>query len=79
MATHSSILAWRIPMDRGSWWAAVHRVAKKSDMTEMTEQAHTKKKKTPTNQRQEKKGEVVFLLLFLNQKVWPPWPTFLPS
>ena len=28
MATHSSILAWRIPMDRGAWWAAVHRVAK---------------------------------------------------
>ena len=22
-ATHSSILAWRIPMDRGDWWAAV--------------------------------------------------------
>ena len=28
MATHSSILAWRIPMDRGSWWAAVHGVTK---------------------------------------------------
>ena len=28
MATHSSILAWRIPMDRGAWQAAVHRVAK---------------------------------------------------
>ena len=27
MATHSSILAWRIPMDRGAWWATVHRVA----------------------------------------------------
>ena len=27
MATHSSILAWRIPMDRGAWWAIVHRVA----------------------------------------------------
>jgi len=26
MATHSSILAWRIPMDRGAWWAIVHRV-----------------------------------------------------
>ena len=26
MATHSSILAWRIPMDRGSWQAMVHRV-----------------------------------------------------
>ena len=21
MATHSSILAWRIPMNRGAWWA----------------------------------------------------------
>ena len=33
MATHSITLAWRIPwmenpMDRGAWWAAVHRVAK---------------------------------------------------
>ena len=27
MATHSGILAWRIPMDRGSWRATVHRVA----------------------------------------------------
>ena len=28
MATHSGILPWRIPMDRGSWWATVHGVAK---------------------------------------------------
>ena len=28
IATHSSILAWRIPMDRGAWQATVHRVAK---------------------------------------------------
>ena len=26
MATHSGILAWRIPMDRGAWWATVHGV-----------------------------------------------------
>ena len=26
--TRSSILAWRIPMDSGAWWAAVHGVAK---------------------------------------------------
>ena len=28
MATHSSILAWRIPMDRGAWRATVRGVAK---------------------------------------------------
>ena len=27
-ATHSSILAWRIPMDRGAWRATVHGVIK---------------------------------------------------
>ena len=27
-AAHSSILAWRIPMDRGAWWTTVHGVAK---------------------------------------------------
>ena len=32
-ATHSSILAWRIPMDRGVWWATVHGVAE-SNTTE---------------------------------------------
>ena len=33
MATHSSILAWRIPMDRGAWRATGHGVAK-FNMTE---------------------------------------------
>ena len=28
MTIHSSILAWRIPMDRGAWWAIAHRVTK---------------------------------------------------
>ena len=28
MATQSSILAWRILMDSGAWWAAVHMVTK---------------------------------------------------
>ena len=28
MATHSSIIAWRIPRDRGTWQATVHGVAK---------------------------------------------------
>ena len=37
MAPHSSTLAWKIPMDGGAWWAAVHGVAKSrtrlSDLT----------------------------------------------
>ena len=28
MGIHSSILAWRIPMDRGAWWTKVHGVTK---------------------------------------------------
>ena len=28
MATHSSILFWRIPMDRGAWQVTVHGVTK---------------------------------------------------
>ena len=33
MATHSSILAWRIPKDRGAWRAAIRGVSE-SDTTE---------------------------------------------
>ena len=28
LATHCSILAWRIPLKRGAWYATVHGVAK---------------------------------------------------
>ena len=28
MATHASILAWRTPIDRRVWWAAVHKAVK---------------------------------------------------
>ena len=28
MGTYSSILSWRIPMDRGAWWTTVHEVTK---------------------------------------------------
>ena len=49
MATHSCILAWKIPMDRGAWWAIAHGVI---DL-DMTEQAcactHTQPANNPPN------------------------------
>ena len=35
MATYSSILAWRIPMDRGAWWATVQGVTKSQTQLSM--------------------------------------------
>ena len=40
MATHSSILSWRIPTERGAWRVTVHEVAK-SDTAEQLSTAHT--------------------------------------
>ena len=39
LATHSSILAWRIPMDRGAWQATVHGVTKRQ--TQLSNEAHS--------------------------------------
>ena len=39
LATHSSILAWRIAMDRRAWQATVHGVTE-SDTTEWLSTAH---------------------------------------
>ena len=37
MATHSSILAWRIPMDRGVWQATVHGVTEPGTTISITQ------------------------------------------
>ena len=42
MATHSSILAWRIPTDRGAWWATVHGGCKVSDTTKYSREKRKK-------------------------------------
>ena len=44
MATHSIILAWKIPGTEGAWWATVHGVAE-SGMSERLTHTHTGKKK----------------------------------
>ena len=38
MTTHSSILAWKIPLDRGGWRATVHGV---ESQTRLSVRAHT--------------------------------------
>ena len=38
---HSSILAWRIPMDRGVWWTTVHRVTKNLTQLKQLTCTHT--------------------------------------
>ena len=52
MAPHSSTLAWKILMDRGAWWAAVHGIAKSwtrlSDFT-FTFHFHALEKETATH------------------------------
>ena len=52
MAPHSSTLAWKIPMDRGAWWASVHGVAKSqtrlSDFT-FTFHSHALEKEMATH------------------------------
>ena len=37
MGTHSSVLAWRIPMDRGAWLATVHDVAKRTRLSDFVQ------------------------------------------
>ena len=59
MATHSHIFAWRIPMDRGTWWVAIQGITlqlvdyfvtlysrKESDMTD---QLSTEQQRLPSH------------------------------
>ena len=41
LAAHTSILAWRIPMDRGAWWTTVHRVTKNLTQLKQLTCTHT--------------------------------------
>ena len=44
MATHSSIVAWRIPMGRVAWWATVHGVTKsETQLKQLRKDTHLRK------------------------------------
>ena len=42
-ATHSSILAWKIPMDRGAWRAAAHGVTESDTTKRLTQHSLNEK------------------------------------
>ena len=48
-ATHSSIIAWRIPTNKGAWRATAHGVAKSQDTTKRL--THTGFKQVETGER----------------------------
>ena len=57
MVTHSSILVWENPMDRGAWWATFHGVRVRQDLA--------------TKQQQSLKSEAVTLAMGLSG-IFPP-------
>ena len=58
MATHSSIFAWRIPMDRGAWWAIVLGIAE-LDMTErLSTEQHSMIPQTQETKRPRVRGSL---------------------
>ena len=58
MATHSSILAWRIPTDRGAWRATIHGVEKSQTwLSHKAQHTHEQRKRNSV------KEELVFLFL----------------
>ena len=64
LAIHFSILVWRIPMDRGAWWASVHRVVK--SQTRLSDEAHMLHTKSTGNKEK---------LSFSKIKTWCAWKT----
>ena len=65
MATHSSILAWRIPMNREAWRATVHGVAK--SRTRLSDSAQHRELGSHKLSWWPKKREYFHVLAFVSQ------------
>ena len=68
ITTHASILAWRIPKERGAWRATVHGDTKELDMTEHMSTHIPSRLGHPYPWR----GRYAYHLILLERKV-PPW------
>ena len=69
MATHSSILTWEIPVDRGAWWGTDHRVAKEKEHNLATKQHSCSIK----GESQKSGGVPPFPILVLNVQSTCAW------
>ena len=95
MANYPSILAWRIPMDKGAWWAVVHGVAKSWTQQNWLSTAHQAMEikakinkqgyitlKRFTQQRKLSTKHKIYLqtiYLITWRRAWQPTPLFLPG
>ena len=60
MATHSSVLAWRIPGTGGAWWAAVYEVAQ--SLTRLKRLSSSSSNKEQTLGKASKKEKTLYFL-----------------
>ena len=72
MATHSGILAWRIPMDGGAWRATVHRVAQSwTWLKRLSAHTHLLCTHLPFAQMEKWKSLQNMISLFFCWMLWP--------
>ena len=81
MATHSSILAWRIPVDRGAWWATVHGVRKSQTQLSNEVQCSTESavKNLPAMQEMWETWFDPWVWKTPWTRAWQPTPVFMPG
>ena len=94
LGTHSSILAWKIPMDRGAWWAPLGLQRVRHDEAQHNFQIHFTNViqiKQNTWVKQSGKYDNLYWLLFCHsvmsdslqnhrlQHAWPPCPSPSPG
>ena len=83
MATYSSILAWRIPMDRGAWQATDHGVAKSQTWLKHLSSSSNPAEKLWNvyciSELASKCNKQLFILLSSLAGAAPTWATFLDT
>ena len=70
MATHSSVLAWRIPRDRGAWWAAVYGVTQSRTLLKRLSSSSRQLNNNNNNNHQKCPFSFSTFLLSMSRVIW---------